>query len=305
MISIGVRAFQRNQSIEQGHIPAGLIGDNVQIKYFTDSWTDALFAFPIIVLAFLCSYNMVEVHGALQDPTRERVKSVIHVSITSCFTLFQAFGFAGYFYAYDACKGNIFLNFNPSDLLIIVGRLGMGLTLALGTPIVTLPCRGAMLSFIKQLREDRTESSSMTKQVGEAREVDSLIASGSNEDSYSSFVTKENGIEIDMEQQKETPSLPEEDLLNDSILIHVGSTMMIISMAFFVAVSVPGVAVVWSVLGSSLGMIIGFIIPSACYLKIREKKGIYRRTNFAAMVLLIFSITIAVICTGQTVIGLL
>jgi amino acid permease len=63
MISIGVRAFQRNQSIEQGHIPAGLIGDNVQIKYFTDSWTDALFAFPIIVLAFLCSYNMVEVHG--------------------------------------------------------------------------------------------------------------------------------------------------------------------------------------------------------------------------------------------------
>jgi amino acid permease len=142
MISIGVRAFQRNQSIEQGHIPAGLIGDNVQIKYFTDSWTDALFAFPIIVLAFLCSYNMVEVHGvgsvlkqisylsplfllknsshsnfdvfsqALQDPTRERVKSVIHVSITSCFTLFQAFGFAGYFYAYDACKGNIFLNFS-------------------------------------------------------------------------------------------------------------------------------------------------------------------------------------------------
>jgi hypothetical protein len=194
---------------------------------------------------------------------------------------------------------------DPSDLLIIVGRLGMGLTLALGTPIVTLPCRGAMLSFIKQLREDRAESSSMTKQVGEAREADSLIASSSNEDSYSSFVTKENGIEIDMEQQKETPSLPEEDLLNDSILIHVGSTMMIISMAFFVAVSVPGVAVVWSVLGSSLGMIIGFIIPSACYLKIRGKKGIYRRTNFAAMVLLIFSITIAVICTGQTVIGLL
>ncbi len=194
---------------------------------------------------------------------------------------------------------------DPSDLLIIVGRLGMGLTLALGTPIVTLPCRGAMLNFFKQLREDRIESSSMTKQLGEAREVDSLIAS-SNEDSYSSFVNKENGIEIDMvEQQKETPSLPEEDPLNDSILIHVGSTMMIISMAFFVAVFVPGVAVVWSVLGSSLGMIIGFIIPSACYLKIREKKGIYRRTNFAAMVLLIFSITIAVICTGQTVMGLL
>jgi len=48
---------------------------------------------------------------ALENPTRERVKSVIHISVTSCFVLFQLFGLAGYFYAYDACRGNIFLNF--------------------------------------------------------------------------------------------------------------------------------------------------------------------------------------------------
>jgi len=70
MISIGVRAFQRNQIIvasaidESKTLPlAGLIGDNTSIKLVTNSWKEALFAFPIIVLAFLCSFNMVEVHG--------------------------------------------------------------------------------------------------------------------------------------------------------------------------------------------------------------------------------------------------
>jgi hypothetical protein len=48
---------------------------------------------------------------SLENPTRERVKNIIHRSVAACFVLFQAFGLAGYFYAYDACNGNIFLNF--------------------------------------------------------------------------------------------------------------------------------------------------------------------------------------------------
>jgi len=43
------------------------------------------------------------------------VKSAIHTAIASCFVLFQVFGLAGYFYAYDACSGNIFLNFGECD----------------------------------------------------------------------------------------------------------------------------------------------------------------------------------------------
>ena len=69
-ISIGVRAYQRNTSNHSEQLDlsntssglAGLVGIDMQIKYFTTDWTDVLFAFPIIVLAFLCSFNMVEVH---------------------------------------------------------------------------------------------------------------------------------------------------------------------------------------------------------------------------------------------------
>ena len=73
-VSIGIRAFQRNfsthsdesigmETSDMTRHPAGLIGSDTRIQYFTTDWTDALFAFPIIVLAFLCSYNIVEVHG--------------------------------------------------------------------------------------------------------------------------------------------------------------------------------------------------------------------------------------------------
>jgi len=67
-VSIGVRAYQRSTSNHSEQLdlsstsPTGLVGNDVRIKYFTTDWTDALFAFPIIVLSFLCSYNMVEVH---------------------------------------------------------------------------------------------------------------------------------------------------------------------------------------------------------------------------------------------------
>ena len=62
-VSIGYRAYQRNTIDVVGVIPAGLVGTDMQIKFVTDDWMDALFAFPIFCLAFMCSYNVVEVHG--------------------------------------------------------------------------------------------------------------------------------------------------------------------------------------------------------------------------------------------------
>lgn len=83
-LSMATRAFQKNFVLDDDVV----VHDEVlrtEIKFVTDSWMDALFAFPICVLAFLCSFNVVEVHGALENPTRERIRSVIHTSITACF----------------------------------------------------------------------------------------------------------------------------------------------------------------------------------------------------------------------------
>lgn len=188
----------------------------------------------------------------------------------------------------------------------------MGLTLMFGTPVVTLPCRAACLSFISQIQSRRRQSEDLAI-LKKLSELDALVDTAhtrtmlldSNMDSYSSFTAGE--VEIDegiCDISAEYSNAFEVEMSQDhNTLAHVGITFMIASFAFFGAVSVPGVAFVWSILGSSLGMLIGFIIPAACYLKIRGGKGLGRSTNMGAFALLVFSILVAVVCTIQTILS--
>jgi hypothetical protein len=190
----------------------------------------------------------------------------------------------------------------------MVGRLGMGLTLSCGTCVVTLPCREAFLSLIPQIQKWWSEKSREIDNLVQPSEADALMSMSKEAPlmvKYSSFTSDETEAGIDLEQHQNHIFPVEEDLQDHDTFVHVVTTIVIATYSFFGAVCVPGVAIVWSVLGSSLGMIIGFIIPCACYLKIRGTKGMKRRTNFGALALLVFSIVIAVVCTGQTIWGLL
>ena len=79
---------------------------------------------------------------------------------------------------------------------------------------------------------------------------------------------------------------------------HCFSTLLIVGFCYFAAISVPGVGFVWSLCGSSMAIMIAFIVPTACYLKIREHKNVNPR-SVAAIVLLIISCFAAVLCTYQ------
>lgn len=52
-----------------------------QVKLYADHWTDLLFAFPIIVLSFMCCYNVLAVHGSLVNPSRKRLRFVVDRSM--------------------------------------------------------------------------------------------------------------------------------------------------------------------------------------------------------------------------------
>ena len=61
-----------------------------QAKLYADNWADLLFAFPIIVLSFMCCYNVLSVHGALVNPSRERLRLVVDRSMLTVFTYVQS-----------------------------------------------------------------------------------------------------------------------------------------------------------------------------------------------------------------------
>lgn len=283
-------------------------------------WGDTdgiMFAFPIIVLSFFSIYNVLSVHSSLTNPTRRRVKMVLDGTVWTCFGLFYIIGLAGYLYAYDETSDNILLNFPLSFRLILCGRVGYLFTLCFGLPLITLPCREATLSLPGQLTawwtssqmqsESNDDVSSKLESGNIAGEKMKLLAK-----KQKSFYSRYKATYEDDDSPRKKRKNPQEDsngnlpaeeqdeecCPNDSFQ-HSASTLGLILLAYAVGISVPGVAVVWSVVGSSMALFIGFTIPSACYLKIRSRKRLNPR-SLSAWLLLIFSLVASIVCTSQT-----
>jgi amino acid permease len=282
--AIVYRAAQRN-------IGTTLFQTNV--KLYATSWADVLFAFPIIVLSFMCCYNVLAVHGGLVNPSRERLQLVIHGSMVTVLCLFYTIGLFGYLCAYEDTQDNIFLNFDMSDHVFFLGRAGYAVTLTLAMPLVMLPCREALLSLPEQWR-NRVLSAKM-KAVDEGP----LVINGVNFDEEMPLLSK-SIAQYDSAESTTTSNLTLDPPTFADYVTHVGSTALIVGVAYVGAVAVPGVAIVWSICGSFMAILIAFFIPSACYLKIRYKKGITLQSVGAAC-LLVFSGVACTVCTTQTI----
>jgi amino acid permease len=86
----------------------------------------------------------------------------------------------------------------------------------------------------------------------------------------------------------------------NQVLTHYACTASIVAFTYTAAVLVPGVSVIWSICGSSMAVWIAFIVPTACFLKIREHKGLTIQAC-GAWILLLFSLVAMVICTQEAV----
>ena len=234
-----------------------------------------------------------------------------------CYSLFFTVGVSGYLYSYDETKDNILLNFPLGAKTVFVGRIGYGMTIMFGMPLVFLPCRAAILSLPEQIREQNSkirhpvansltfdEECPLLKETKRVRSSKDLkLGRNASTDHSSSGST--SLISIEEEQYLEVTPIPKVDPSLDHEAardrhVHFISTAVILLLSYIMAVAVPGVGVVWSIAGSSIAMIIGFIIPSACYLKIRSKKSVNPR-SVGACALLVFSIFISIECTIRTI----
>lgn len=175
----------------------------------------------------------------------------------------------------------------------MIGRLGMGLTLVFATPIVLLPCREAILSLLSRGECDSTSAAKSCEMKSESNVIldeEKILLRNDELESYLSVVEENLDLEIDVTES-----------INDDNTVLYSSSFSIASLAYIGAVAVPGVETVWSVIGSSLGMAIAFIIPCSCYLTIRRKKGMKRPSNLLSLLLLVFSIFAAIVCTVMAV----
>lgn len=247
------------------------------------SLNDVFFALPIIMLSFICHFNVLSIQGALHFPSRQRMEFVISTALVACFILQYLVGLCGFLYAGSAIQGNILLNVSD-DWIFLVGRIGCGTTILVAAPIMLLPCRASMLELVE---------------VACIR-----IRKGSHP--QHSLVSLGPGI-----MDEETPLLKNETIPSDSCFsnpfIHYGGTAFIVILCYMGAVKVDGVATVWSLCGSSMAFIIGFVLPAACFLKIHRETTPNRPPVNSwyigfAWVLLILSLFATVGCTYNTIV---
>ncbi len=277
--------------------------DDDEILLTTSSLGDVLFAFPIIMLSFLSSFNVLPIQSALIEPTKQRVSSVISGAVTACFVLMYLLGISGYLYAGSSTKGNILLNCDHnSDFFFFLGRVGCGVTIMLALAMITLPCRDSGLEVVQTIMHgpraslsDNAESTCATTEMTKStfttvHEETPLLASI---------------IEEGHEDEEEESSRPPFDIFDNS-WVHYGSTFAIIALCFAGAAAAPSVATVWSLCGSSMAFVIAFMLPAACYLQIQKRQqdpeGLVWR--LFSWFLIIFSIVGSIACTAQTIVRL-
>lgn len=317
MLGVIYQAVDRNWVEEPGLFQAKVL--------WVGDYDGILYAYPIIVLSFFSIYNVLTVHSALYNPTRERVKVVLDGTIALCFLLFFTVGIFGYLYAYNETRDNILLNFPLSAKSIMIGRIGYGFTIMFGMPLVFLPCRAAILSLPTQIQEWREavehveEGGVQAMMKGTKNHIPNgvtfdeecplLLETQKKPSTENVSVSTDTSTERDEQSSYETfvvtttplppvdPSLEAPAALNKRV--HLLSTLAILATTYVMAVGVPGVGIVWRIAGSSVTLVIGFIIPCSCYLKIRSKKSVNPR-SVGASLLLMFSIVSSVVCTVRT-----
>ncbi|CAM9250564.1 unnamed protein product, partial [Choristocarpus tenellus] len=92
---IGYRSVEKNNQEPQAR---------AEIKLVADNWGDVMEAFPILSLAYLCHFNMLSVQSQLVNPTRERLKGLLHGTVGMASFLYLVMGMSGYMYAYGQTK---------------------------------------------------------------------------------------------------------------------------------------------------------------------------------------------------------
>ena len=242
---------------------------------WTSNWNDILFAFPIITLSFLAIFNVLPIQNALIRPTRERVLVVIDGAVGSCFFLTVIFGLAGYLYTGDQTQGNILENgIGYSDFLFFLGRFGCGITLMLAMAMMMLPCRDSLL------------------------EVLDIFINGE----HIVPIDAEESIPLVAEKERAASNKVKRPSIMDNQVIHNATTFAIATMCYICAIVVPGIEFVWSLLGSFLGYLVAFILPTACYIQIHKKHPESGNGGWIwfSWIVLVVSTIAAVACTVET-----
>jgi hypothetical protein len=190
-------------------------------------------------------------------------------------------------------SGNILLDFDDDDPVVTLGRICLGITITFAIPLQVIPARDTLVRLIQEIVDHRSaRRKKRQSNTNYSQNPQDLLEPLLEESS-----TENNGINISnsdevfqrflvMTQQQQHQQQMERNPLLRKV---VGVTLL--WSAASIAAHISSVALVWDFLGSSLVIIIGFILPSILYLRIccdEDASLLFWKSSFSCKRLLAF-----------------
>jgi amino acid permease len=237
------------------------------------TWKDVLDVIPLYISCYVCHYNLVPVHNELQRPSEERVRFWLKSTVWYSTAFYLVLGIAGS--AYGRCTdsgaihGNVLLDFDETDPLIMVGRMCLAVTITLAFPMLTIPPRDILIRSLP----DNWSGKGSSRRSGTSRTERSQAERFEDAQEQLCEPLLEGDEEQQQQSTEEVGGTDTDEGTHASFAVRFAAAIVCFWTAAAVASCVSSIDIVWDLLGSSLSIILSYLIPCGCFLLISQQQA--------------------------------
>lgn len=250
-------------------------------RLFPDRWVDAAYAVPVFGVSFLCHFNALPAHQELSRPTRFRIRRVVLITMGCTTVLYALIGNFGYLFAAEQTCGNVLLNFSAQSVGATCARIALSVVLTFNFPLLLLPAREALYSILQSVQHCVASHPAI---IARRSTVGVPLVDGETERAAPRRPTSQSSRsppQVHVYVSERSASRPEavdafqpkdQAFLNSDagmpLAARVLTTFLVLGSALALACSLRSVLTVWSILGSTVALLIACIFPAGFWLQI-------------------------------------